>query len=166
MADASDVGNYLRARGEYLIVWSVRWSPLELPPRTRRIPMLISGRLHPIRTTSAHAENTSSSRISPLGRWNYLRARGEYGSILLTKLSIEELPPRTRRIRPTSPSRSACPIGAKNTMACTNPPPPRRRKACKEPQLTRILSWGFGGAACGNRTHDLFITSEALYRLS
>ena len=45
-------------------------------------------------------------------------------------------------------------------------PPPWRRKARKEPQLTHALSWGFGGAACGNRTHDLFITSEALYRLS
>ena len=30
----------------------------------------------------------------------------------------------------------------------------------------RALTWGCGGAACRNRTDDLFITSEALYRLS
>nr|DAW00678.1 MAG TPA: hypothetical protein [Caudoviricetes sp.] len=32
--------------------------------------------------------------------------------------------------------------------------------ALVKPQLTRILSWGFSGAACGNRTHDLFITRQ------
>ena len=98
MADASDVGNYLRARGEYLIVWSVRWSPLELPPRTRRIPMLISGRLHPIRTTSAHAENTRVQVSMCATYRNYLRARGEYGRLDAKKRLSAELPPRTRRI--------------------------------------------------------------------
>ena len=29
-------------------------------------------------TTSAHAENTTCAAISFGGRWNYLRARGEY----------------------------------------------------------------------------------------
>ncbi len=38
-------------------------------------------------------------------------------------------------------------------------------------QLTTVvqkgaLTWGFAGAACRNRTDDLLITSETLYRLS
>ncbi len=37
-------------------------------------------------------------------------------------------------------------------------PAPRGRRGA--------LTWGFGGAACRNRTDDLLITSEPLYRLS
>ena len=55
----TDLGNYLRVRGEYSMTVTDQFAQAELPPRTRRI--------HPQRyrllggggTTSAYAENTS-----------------------------------------------------------------------------------------------------------
>ena len=71
-------GNYLRARGEYILTSGSEHTETELPPRTRRIPY-----------TRAHKRGEF---------WNYLRARGEYldeqGRLDMEK----ELPPRTRRI--------------------------------------------------------------------
>ena len=71
-------GNYLRVRGEYLLLPWVIWWPAELPPRARRIPQqrcynaVIRG------TTSACAENTALLRCSLGNNRNYLRVRGEY----------------------------------------------------------------------------------------
>ena len=50
----------------------------ELPPRTRRIPVVSPAHSMNLGTTSAHAENTAKNTISSCSRWNYLRARGEY----------------------------------------------------------------------------------------
>ena len=51
-------GNYLRVRGEYLLIVYFFASPAELPPRARRIPLMgvLLGML--VGTTSACAENT------------------------------------------------------------------------------------------------------------
>ena len=51
-------GNYLRARGEYIISTVKSQLQSELPPRTRRILLSIPFILPPVGTTSAHAENT------------------------------------------------------------------------------------------------------------
>ena len=51
--------NYLRARGEYLMVAKLTGGAWELPPRTRRILMVRMVGLWCVRTTSAHAENTN-----------------------------------------------------------------------------------------------------------
>ena len=50
--------NYLRARGEYLMVAKLTGGAWELPPRTRRIPFAVIVKLLIVGTTSAHAENT------------------------------------------------------------------------------------------------------------
>ena len=72
------VGNYLRARGEYLPWWAGLLFERELPPRTRRIPPTRQNNIKHRGTTSAHAENTRAAN-KPLGNdGNYLRARGEY----------------------------------------------------------------------------------------
>ena len=51
---------------------------LELPPRARRIPCLVTGGFGFLGTTSACAENTLARRPILLRPWNYLRVRGEY----------------------------------------------------------------------------------------
>ena len=90
--------NYLRARGEYLMVAKLTGGAWELPPRTRRIPHGSTPACVYVRTTSAHAENTlSGSRVSGSPR-NYLRARGEYFLDASALFIRSELPPRTRRI--------------------------------------------------------------------
>ena len=70
--------NYLRARGEYLMVAKLTGGAWELPPRTRRIRPRLFARPIAYGTTSAHAENTSVARGFGKDPWNYLRARGEY----------------------------------------------------------------------------------------
>ena len=71
---------------------------MELPPRTRRIPLSHSPPLSQVGTTSAYAENTRRiSRPCPARR-NYLRVRGEYKTMELVIATEKELPPRTRRI--------------------------------------------------------------------
>ena len=74
----TDLGNYLRVRGEYSMTVTDQFAQAELPPRTRRIPSWRLPSAGTMRTTSAYAENTSSA-VSPT-RWrrNYLRVRGEY----------------------------------------------------------------------------------------
>ena len=94
----SDHRNYLRVRGEY---WSVTYPDgvsLELPPRTRRIPVNACCDDAWAGTTSAYAENTVVSRLICKQARNYLRVRGEYIESWTAKRWIVELPPRTRRI--------------------------------------------------------------------
>ena len=95
--------NYLRARGEYHIPGAGDTGPWELPPRTRRIPLLSPVAAQRRGTTSAHAENTEPWQPQPLTWGNYLRARGEYRYAKLGRRSRGELPPRTRRIQDSRP---------------------------------------------------------------
>ena len=112
-------GNYLRVRGEYLSS-SIMGCPLpELPPRARRIRHLEGATGQITGTTSACAENTFRRAPGGIGRWNYLRVRGEYISCRIRLLIFMELPPRARRIHPvirgsisTTGTTSAC---AENT---------------------------------------------------
>ena len=92
------LGNYLRARGEYVTGIMLAPSPEELPPRTRRIRNSGATGGHTYGTTSAHAENTWWG-LSARKWWrNYLRARGEYRPRGAGSAGTAELPPRTRRI--------------------------------------------------------------------
>ena len=92
-------GNYLRVRGEYLLVGDVIGEGKELPPRARRILLqrhvvvILRG------TTSACAENTNQSTPGHTWYWNYLRVRGEYPRVVQLVGNRMELPPRARRIR-------------------------------------------------------------------
>ena len=70
--------NYLRARGEYLMVAKLTGGAWELPPRTRRIRPRLFARPIAYGTTSAHAENTGCEQQTRRVQRNYLRARGEY----------------------------------------------------------------------------------------
>ena len=72
--------NYLRVRGEYLLVVSSLSALSELPPRARRIQHLTKHETYSIGTTSACAENTLGSVTAPARHRNYLRVRGEYVS--------------------------------------------------------------------------------------
>ena len=90
--------NYLRVRGEYALVESGDPLKMELPPRTRRIPLLRIRNLLSLGTTSAYAENTAGLRFSSSNMRNYLRVRGEYKSTIKAPRCDLELPPRTRRI--------------------------------------------------------------------
>ena len=72
------LGNYLRARGEYIKEAAQGLSEPELPPRTRRIHRCAASVCVIMGTTSAHAENTCGRTGGCCGSWNYLRARGEY----------------------------------------------------------------------------------------
>ena len=90
--------NYLRVRGEYLVALLRTYPTLELPPRTRRIPLVNLGHARPGGTTSAYAENTAQTHQPHHRRRNYLRVRGEYQSRAITGWDLWELPPRTRRI--------------------------------------------------------------------
>ena len=114
--------NYLRVRGEYPsgLITTVYF--VELPPRARRIQVIvISGDSSP-GTTSACAENTQPIGLTTHWRRNYLRVRGEYiGGGGLAGWGWE-LPPRARRILPHpihgvlhSGTTSAC---AENTCQC------------------------------------------------
>ena len=73
-----EYGNYLRVRGEYLLLINSKLAAVELPPRARRIlPKLFA---------------------VVQGHRNYLRVRGEYSRSRFTRSSSVELPPRARRI--------------------------------------------------------------------
>ena len=91
--------NYLRARGEYLMVAKLTGGAWELPPRTRRIRPRLFARPIAYGTTSAHAENTPPQSPLSASKRNYLRARGEYFFRTHRREKNAELPPRTRRIR-------------------------------------------------------------------
>ena len=107
--------NYLRVRGEYNAGRVARRRSMELPPRARRIRFaclcngLICG------TTSACAENTLTPSRAPLKKGNYLRVRGEYHQPYRQSFHAPELPPRARRIPPTS---LPGPLNGGTTSAC------------------------------------------------
>ena len=91
-------GNYLRVRGEYKLCKKLASCTRELPPRARRIRILMVYVGSDEGTTSACAENTVPSGTTVLIGRNYLRVRGEYFSWNCFSLSQSELPPRARRI--------------------------------------------------------------------
>ena len=92
-------GNYLRVRGEYTSSKASFSAFVELPPRARRIPDLVSEPQPARGTTSACAENTRPGRMGDAARRNYLRVRGEYATPSSPAKLTVELPPRARRIR-------------------------------------------------------------------
>ena len=85
-------------RGEYLGAKDRKAGDVELPPRARRIPPWCWVRPEPHGTTSACAENTTSSRAYTADYRNYLRMRGEYSCSAFVVIVSEELPPHARRI--------------------------------------------------------------------
>ena len=90
--------NYLRVRGEYPATIESLIREVELPPRTRRIPLGDGIKWVWDRTTSAYAENTLRIQTARVHDRNYLRVRGEYCQWWPTPRHARELPPRTRRI--------------------------------------------------------------------
>ena len=92
----TDLGNYLRVRGEYSMTVTDQFAQAELPPRTRRIHK--QRRRRRDGTTSAYAENTHGRQTVSCTPRNYLRVRGEYILSGIAYSVEEELPPRTRRI--------------------------------------------------------------------
>ena len=101
--------NHLRVRGEYPMRSCASCNWIELPPRTRRIPLFEGVTHFSNGTTSAYAENTrhDTPRFDPAG--NYLRVRGEYVHVVRRHALRLELPPRTRRIRECSGLEAANP---------------------------------------------------------
>ena len=93
------IGNYLRVRGEYAQAQAKCCYPWELPPRARRILLLIVVAAGEVGTTSACAENTTLGRGGAVASGNYLRVRGEYYTQAGQLPPVLELPPRARRIR-------------------------------------------------------------------
>ena len=90
--------NYLRMRGEYLLLSASHSLHPELPPHARRIRLSEIPETAVNGTTSACAENTLGCfSWFPQG-WNYLRMRGEYHWFHLHKHIRWELPPHARRI--------------------------------------------------------------------
>ena len=98
---AAATWNYLRVRGEYYGNIQTPRLIRELPPRTRRIQRIHVDRTFPLGTTSAYAENTCLDSLAHRRGRNYLRVRGEYLGVAVEGLIGPELPPRTRRIRPS-----------------------------------------------------------------
>ena len=92
------IGNYLRVRGEYQLAAGSSIRLEELPPRARRIQILLVGGDIPPGTTSACAENTYRGHQNDQNEGNYLRVRGEYGIKCMRLRMVRELPPRARRI--------------------------------------------------------------------
>ena len=74
--------NYLRVRGEYIPMVTILMRFLELPPRARRIPIIVDIFTPFLGTTSACAENTTAKNSTFRTRRNYLRVRGEYVRVL------------------------------------------------------------------------------------
>ena len=107
--------NYLRVRGEYSAAGTPTPPNGELPPRARRILPTYGRDARESGTTSACAENTWSSWVSPWAPRNYLRVRGEYSPPTVGMRARVELPPRARRIRGRAGYRPG-PLGT--TSAC------------------------------------------------
>ena len=130
MADASDVGNYLRVRGEYTQAAINLRNAEELPPRARRIPNESPSPIWWGGTTSACAENTVHPRNQHTPHWNYLRVRGEYLFSRVAFSAKGELPPRARRIPLAAALKEALPgttsACAENTCTVGYPTPRRR----------------------------------------
>ena len=121
-------GNYLRVRGEYVMIAPTYFLFGELPPRARRILAADQATRVADGTTSACAENTLFLATPRAILWNYLRVRGEYKKLEAAEKNLEELPPRARRIRFCCPGGGHCPG---TTSACaentgTTPPPDPR----------------------------------------
>ena len=74
----------------------------ELPPRARRIRVIVVLACIFVGTTSACAENTTENTPGSIKNRNYLRVRGEYTTEGLGFALASELPPRARRIRVTT----------------------------------------------------------------
>ena len=102
-------------RGEYGPRGKPLCTPMELPPRARRIRDDLPLSYPPPGTTSACAENTVFGGVAERSQRNYLRVRGEYQYILTRKLKKWELPPRARRIRKRSSELRCC---SGTTSAC------------------------------------------------
>ena len=85
-------------RGEYGPRGKPLCTPMELPPRARRIRDDLPLSYPPPGTTSACAENTVFGGVAERSQRNYLRVRGEYLSVLNCVCILLELPPRARRI--------------------------------------------------------------------
>ena len=154
------VRNYLRVRGEYHTGKQFSPTERELPPRARRIHFSPVRLIPNLGTTSACAENTVGDNKLHTIRWNYLRVRGEYLNRLNAPLWGWELPPRARRIRPTSGGLNAI---AGTTSACAeNTKPfcaPDKPGVELPPRARRILSTGPGSrglmgttSACAENT--------------
>ena len=121
----TDIGNYLRVRGEYPSSGCRALTCTELPPRARRILVWPCSKLVMPGTTSACAENTMLCTIITSLIWNYLRVRGEYVMTFWMDFKILELPPRARRIHKITAiddnkngTTSAC---AENTLTLLTP---------------------------------------------
>ena len=71
-------GNYLRVRGEYSQPLLIASPIMELPPRARRIRIILENHTRKGGTTSACAENTLPLVLMGRQKRNYLRVRGEY----------------------------------------------------------------------------------------
>ena len=112
--------NYLRVRGEYRISRQAPNPHGELPPRARRIHVLMVLRFFCTGTTSACAENTRTRQHPAPGRRNYLRVRGEYARASFKCSWSMELPPRARRI---PERRTKIPGYAGTTSACAENTP-------------------------------------------
>ena len=122
--------NYLRVRGEYLLLSFWHLLMMELPPRARRIRAREADTGVWPGTTSACAENTGRGRVRCCPAGNYLRVRGEYLSQMRSRPSVTELPPRARRIHhlgmpiwESNGTTSAC---AENTSLRSDSHPPQR----------------------------------------
>ncbi len=127
---SSNPGNYLRVRGEYFTALMRCRSTSELPPRARRIHLPAIPEGDDLGTTSACAENTSKVSLIVLAIVNYLRVRGEYPTRPRRSAHHLELPPRARRIRPSS-------RGIIINIGTTS--------ACAENTANRVSSNGIGG---------------------
>ena len=107
-------------RGEYSVKIVKFFGNKELPPHARRIRNFCPVFLILTGTTSACAENTTALGEGKHRIGNYLRMRGEYGSLWHNRFDRPELPPHARRIRENRENRrilggttSAC---AENTL--------------------------------------------------
>ena len=103
LGNKNPLRNYLRVRGEYPDKNLTGFTQQELPPRARRIQTLDGFEGVLAGTTSACAENTGSAGQPTQWARNYLRVRGEYSRCFVGRNTIEELPPRARRIPPLRP---------------------------------------------------------------
>ena len=93
----SQIGNYLRIRGEEHRTTHQRWLHLELPPHTRRRAECFMWYSGCYGTTSAYAEKSVSAMMPITTSRNYLRIRGEEFENPAPEAVSTELPPHTRR---------------------------------------------------------------------
>ena len=144
--------NYLRVRGEYHGYFTAgNWFP-ELPPRARRIPLVIGETASGLGTTSACAENTPAIAPGGLRMRNYLRVRGEYHVVDTVNEGSMELPPRARRILMKSTT-DACKNGT--TSACAENTVFRVRNASTTGNYLRVRGEYITTASESIRTPEL-----------